>query len=174
MARTQQLLQTRFSQNARNTIRVKPARITRNTGFSGQEVLSGEPSRVASYIQLEYLNAIVDMASSREAVDSLTTDNVKGELGNQDFENLLGNVFEEDKEAFARWLFDKYGRPKLRIIRERKITLKSGRMRRGLRLNQEVYLIRIRTKTGKSYVQARSFKTGRVTGLPRELLKRIK
>ena len=71
MARTQQLLRRGFSNVSKRNIRVRSARSRRGTGMSGTDVLSNEPSRIETYIKSHYLNNIIDMASAREAVNSL-------------------------------------------------------------------------------------------------------
>jgi len=172
MGRASQLLKSGFSKSQKQKVRVNAVRVMRGTGDSGRDVLEDEQNRIEDYIKNFYLDNIIDMASSRDAVDSLKYDSTKAPIGNDDFENLLSGGGLTGRESFAEYLFEKYGVERLEKLVEEDINLKSGKDRKGFRINKDIYLIKIKTKTGKEYSQARSFKTGRVVKLDRNL-KRI-
>jgi len=175
MARTQRLLSGGFSKQTKRRVRSSGfSVVARGTGRSGAETLYVEPDRISTYIKPFYLDRIVDINTALEAVDSLINDNVKGELGNSDFANLLANTNSSNREDFAQYLLDNYGKVKQELIETEEITLKSGKIRGGFRLNRDVYLIKITPKKGRPYIQARSFKTGQVVRLNRDFLARIK
>jgi len=172
MGRVKELIQSGFSKSQKQKVRVRAIRTLRGTGDSGRDVLEKEQSRIETYIKPFYLDNIIDMASAREAVDSLKYNSTKSPLGNDDFENLLSGGGHSGRESFAEYLFETYGKERLEKVVEEDIELRSGKTRKGFRINRDIYLIKITTKTGKEYSQARSFKTGRVVKLDRNI-KRI-
>ena len=173
MGRASQLIFNRFSAVERAEVRKSYARIKRGTGKSGEDVFEDEPERIESYIKQKYLDRIVDMASSRDAVVSLKDDSVKAPLGNDDFDNLLRGAGYFGRESFAEYLFNKYGKPRLKEVEKTIITLRSGRERKGIMFDKNIYLISIKTRTGKKYIQARDFKTGRVVALEKNIRTRF-
>lgn len=161
-----------FSKSQKQKVRVRAVMVMRGTGDSGRDVLEKEQSRIEGYIKSFYLDNIIDMASSRDAVDSLKYDSTKTPIGDDDFENLLSGGGHSGRESFAEYLFEQYGVARLEKLIEEDVEMRSGKTRKGFKLNRDIYLIKITTKTGKEYSQARSFKTGRVVKLDRNI-KRI-
>lgn len=141
--------------------------IKRGTGFSGSKVFEEEPERLEQYIKPKYIRRIFDLESAEKAVNSLKTDSNKGEIGNKDFENLFGNAEKRSIERFAEHLFRKHGEPVTRRIEREEVTLKSGKKRKGIEIEDNIYIIPIIGRRGETRLQARDRRTGRIVKMPR-------
>lgn len=168
MGRALNLLRGEFVDRGR--IARSSAKIRRGTRISGAEVLIQEPERIEGYIDEDYLDNIIDLKTSLEAVNSLKTSPRRGDT--TDFVNLLRGAGKTGKDSFAEHLFEKYGKSRLEIIRESRLVLKSKRERSGFKINSKIYLIPVKIKT-REFVQARRFKDGRVAKLEKRYINQV-
>lgn len=172
MSRTSDLLKSKFKTNSKKLVEKRISiSVRRGTGFSGEEIFEEEPERIESYIKEKYIKNIRDRKTAKEAVDSLRKDSRKGRIANKDFENLLSGAKTSGRKKFENYLFKKAQEKRVKIVESSTVRLKSGE-RAGFKLNSRVYLIPIQGKY-KKYFQARSFKTGRATKLPKNYVKKL-
>lgn len=115
------------------------------------------------YIKDKYKNSIIDRRTAREAMNSLLIEPKTGLIS--DFYNLIKGVGVDGRRTFIDFLFNKYAQPKIDIVNSSSVTLRSGRVRPGLKVNSRVYLIVV----GEG-IYARSFKTGRFVSFKKHYL----
>lgn len=171
MGRANQLIDEGFKGSSKRKVEKTVSLIKRGTGRSGEDVFDEEPQRIEGYIKNKYLQEIINRRTSQKAVSSLRNDSTKSPLGDSDFRNLLNNVGLAGRERFADYLLNKYLTSRIQAIERSKVTTLSGKTREGLKINNRVYIIGVTGVNGKKYLQARSFKTGRVVKLPKSVKK---
>ncbi|MFA7709447.1 MAG: hypothetical protein WCX82_04925 [archaeon] len=122
---------------------------------------------IRNYVDESYLNNVVSKKTALESIKSLEEDKAKRGL-KRDFTNYISGV---GRNKLAEYIFKKYGREKISIVKNSKIKTKSDSERVGYKINSRIYLITIKTKTGKEYLQARRFKDNRITKMRKSYLR---
>lgn len=139
----------------------KGKRIQRGTGVSPDEVLSepSEQERLTDYIKQKFLKTIINTETAKEAVWSLTEEPRRGSA------ETLSYLIEESSDRgignYADFLKGKHKEANLNRIEKSNTRLRSGKIRSGMRVSPDIYLIRIKYRN-IDYGQARDFKTGKI------------
>lgn len=111
-----------------------------------------------NYIREKYKNLIVNRATANLVMKTLLSDPQTGLVS--DFRNLIGGVGTGGREDFVDYLIKEFAVPKIDVINTSGVELRSGKVREGLAVNRDVYLV-----VTNGNIRARSFKTGRFVKL---------
>ena len=117
------------------------------------------------YMDEEDLDKVYSKKSAINAVKNLSVSPKKG-----DTKQLNNFVLGVGESNFAKKVYEKYGKNRVEFVKSQKVIVKSRKKRAGYKVNTKSYLLVIKTKSGKEYIQARSFKNGRVIKMPKKIL----
>jgi len=163
-SKTQQLLLARKKGDDTGLVDrgIRKRIVSKNRRKGSESITPEDLERISrDYIDEDYLDEIFDKGTAEKAVESIETD-----------DNLSNFVAGAGKDRFAGFLFNKYAADKFERIMKGKVQLKTKQVS-GTKVGKDIYLTATKIKS-RTLIQAKSIKTGRIVGIKKSYIQKIR